>query len=156
MVLFMLLAPITTIIQSTGKIKNYTLWVDSITLLSLPLAWLLYHFGAPDYGCFLSMLVIYAIAHIVRLVCLKYYYPSFSYYSYFVSFLIPGVIVAALATFTSLYIRHLFDSVLLKLFSVSIFAPLMVCLLAYFIGLSTKERHLLRTFIVKVIKRRRS
>ncbi len=156
MILFMLLAPITTIIQSTGKIKRYTLWVDSITLLSLPLAWLLYHFGAPDYGCFLSMFVIYSIAHIVRLVCLKYYYPSFSYYSYFVSFLIPGGIVAALATFMALDIRHLFDSALLELFSVSIFTPLIVCLLAYFIGLSTKEKHLLRTFIVKVVKRRKS
>ena len=159
-VVFMLLLtmqyPITTIIQSTGQIKYYTLCVDSITLLCLPVSWLLYHLGMPDYSCFLSMISIFSIAHIVRLICLHYHYRVFSYARYIKSFLVPGSVICMIS-FASAYLlhRHIGTS-FLGFLSVTIVSPFITLLLAYAIGLSKKERHLLHTYTTQVLKLRNS
>lgn len=155
MLLFMLHNPITTIIHSTGQIKYYTLWVDSITMLCLPVTWLFYYLGAPDYYCFISMVVVYAAAHICRLICLRIYYPSFSYVAYATSLILPAIIVAFLSSLVAYSIHTSLDDSLIEFLAVSISTPLIVCLLAYFFGLTGKERHLLRSFAVQYINRKR-
>lgn len=156
MILLMMLYPISTIIQSSGKIKYYTLWVDSITLMTLPITWFFYKLGAPDYCCFISLISVFLIAHFVRLICLRYYYNSFTFSNYFKQLIIPGITIStlsvAIAYTIHLYTGHqLWDFIL-----VSFFSPTATLLLTYTIGLSNKEKHLLYTFLYHLIKRQKA
>lgn len=48
--------PITTIIQATGNIRKYTMYVESITILCLPFNWCLFLLGFPSYFLFFTMI----------------------------------------------------------------------------------------------------
>lgn len=152
MILLMMQYPITTIIQSTGEIKHYTLYVDSITLLSLPVSWLLYRYGAPDYSCFLSMIAIFTIAHGVRLVCLRYRYENFSYTEYGRAILLPGIVVSVLSLIVAYIIHRLSVSPVIDFLSVSMVSVTVTLFLAYIIGLSRQERLMLQTFMTNYLR----
>jgi len=152
MILLMMQCPITTIIQSTGEIKHYSLYVDSITLLSLPISWLLYSLGAPDYSCFLSMITLFIIAHIVRLVCLSYRYEKFSYTEYGKTILLPGLIVSTSSLAVAFFVHRQSDSTIMDFLSVSAVSVTVTPLLAYAIGLSRQERLMLQTFVTNYFR----
>ncbi|MBR7043381.1 MAG: polysaccharide biosynthesis protein, partial [Prevotella sp.] len=48
--------PISTIIQATGRVKYYSLAVETITILCLPVAWLLFRLGYPSFTLFVVMI----------------------------------------------------------------------------------------------------
>lgn len=63
--------PITAIVQAANKVKIYHLKVDLFTLLSLPIAYIVFKFGAsPEWAFIISILVLF-VAHIIRLYILK-------------------------------------------------------------------------------------
>ncbi|MBQ9356306.1 MAG: oligosaccharide flippase family protein [Prevotella sp.] len=157
-VVFMLLLimqnPITTIIQASGEIKYYTLLVDSIILLCLPLTWMLYHFGAPGYSCFLVMLFVFCIAHAVRLVCLHRQYPTFSYMKYLQQIVLPGGVVCALSLSTAWWLHRHIDTSVAEFFTVVAVTPIVTLLAAYAIGLTRQEREMLNTYTARLFKRK--
>lgn len=74
--------PITTIMQAANKIKHYYLYVDGFTLLTLPLSYIAFRFGAnPDFAFYISI-VIFVFAHIIRLYLLKKVIPSITIFDY--------------------------------------------------------------------------
>ena len=150
--LLMMQCPITTIIQSTGIIKHYTLYVDSITLLSLPVSWLLYRQGAPDYSCFLSMITLFSIAHLVRLVCLRYRYENFSYTEYGKAILLPGIVVCVFSLVIAFFVHRQSVSPLMDFLSVSAISVIVIPLLTYIIGLSRQERLMLHNFVANYLR----
>jgi len=156
MVVMMMHNPITTIIHSSGKIKQYILWVDSITLLCIPLSWLLYKMGMPDYSTFLSMLGVYAAAHIVRLVCLRRVYPQFSYLNYFRTIVMPGSAVALLTGGVAYLLHAGLSNDLAEFFAVMVLSPAATLMLSYTIGLSKDERRQMQQFVRQHILKKHS
>lgn len=152
MIILALHNPITTILHATGKIKYYILWVDSITLLCLPVTYILYSWDFPDYTIFLSMISLCTVAHIVRLICLKHYYPSFSFMTYMINLVFPGIIITLISTLLSLEIHLHFDSGLTRFITLFVFSPLFTFLLVYAIGISLEERRMLHRLILQFIK----
>lgn len=74
--------PITTIMQAANKIKHYYLYVDGFTLLTLPLSYIAFRFGAnPDFAFYISI-VIFVFAHIIRLYLLNKVIPSITIFDY--------------------------------------------------------------------------
>ena len=59
--------PITTIIQATGNIKKYSILVESLTILNIPICWLCYKLTFPAFTIFIVMIGLCICAHIVRL-----------------------------------------------------------------------------------------
>lgn len=74
--------PVTTIMQASGQIKRYSVCVEGITLLNLPLCWLLFALGFPPYVLFVTMIVLCVAAHAMRLHLLRQVMPQFSYGKY--------------------------------------------------------------------------
>ena len=77
--------PITTCIQAIGKMKRYSLCVESITILSVPLTWLGFRCGAPAHYVFYIMIGLSLTAHIMRIHVLHRYFPSITYSRYLVN-----------------------------------------------------------------------
>jgi len=66
-VILLLGVPITTIIQAVGRVKEYHLLVEFVTVLSLPIAWLLLRCGlSPQCVCW-SIIACVLLAHLCRM-----------------------------------------------------------------------------------------
>ncbi len=152
MIILALHNPITTIIHATGKIKHYILLVDSITLLCLPITLILFHWGYPDYTIFLSMIGVCAIAHIIRLVCLKHFYPPFSHRAYFMNLIFPCLLITLISILLALGIHQYIDSELKRFITLFVISPLFTFFLVYAIGISLEERRMLHRFILQYFK----
>lgn len=77
--------PITACIQAMGKMKRYSVCVESLTILSVPLTWLSFRCGAPSYYVYYVMISLCVAAHILRIHILHHYIPSLTYVSYLVN-----------------------------------------------------------------------
>lgn len=146
--------PITAIIQATGKIKYYSIFVESITILCVPLSWLMFRLGFPSYYAFVSMIGTCSIAHAVRLACLKRLYPQFSYERYAIKFFIPGVVIAGCGVVVANSVRGLVSDEVLQFLLVFILTISTICLLVYFFALTKDERDVLKQMIRKVLRKR--
>lgn len=154
-VLLTLNSPITVLMQASGHIRNYHLVVETIMLLCLPATWMLFKMGAGAYMAFISMIGFCVVAHVVRIVCLHHDYVRFSCYSYFVSFLLSGGAVLALAVAVVWGIHASVSPGIWRLLVVLFVSPLLVFGLAYSIGINRAERAFVNALAMKILKRRR-
>lgn len=146
--------PITTVVQATGRIKEYHIPVENVTLLCVPVTFFLFYLGAPSWGVFCSMISLCILAHFVRLLCLRRCYPLFSIRHYFTALVIPAGIVCILVIFFALVLHRNIEGTYLRLGSVLFVIPLMTLLCTWFIGMSRHDRtqvvRYVRQFINKV------
>lgn len=143
MVLLSLHNPVTTIVQSTGRVKYYCLIVETVLLTCLPISWLLFKFGATAELSLVILILTSMSAHIVRLIILKHLYPVFSYWQYWRRFLQPGISILVLSSII-IYLAHTFIEADLPRVAVSfILSLLSVLSLAWLIGMSAEERRII-------------
>lgn len=144
--------PITAIIQAIGKVKDYHLRVDSITLLCLPLTWFLFKWGLPAYSVFYSMIGLCILAHMERLICLRKYYAPFSIRIYFKDIVLPFVPIVLCASLFAGFVHRQVDEgwlgTLLVFLCTVPFCLGMVALL----GINKQERAFIQTFVKSFIK----
>lgn len=96
--------PITTIIQSTGDIKKYFLFVETIMLSSIPLSYILFSFHLPEYYIFISMITLCMIAHFIRLFILRQKTQCISIRQYMKDFLVPGILIITLTCIATYFV----------------------------------------------------
>ncbi len=141
---------IPAVIQATGKIKFFMLIIGLISLLGLPVAYILFKLGYPPY----TILVIYVVTAIANIVVgqilLKYIinfnvllFLKTSYLKVFYVF----CIIAPL-----FFIRDIFPTGLARFILFSIFAVGWLLLAIYFAGLEKKEKDMLSQIVNKMIK----
>ncbi|MBQ6210906.1 MAG: polysaccharide biosynthesis protein [Prevotella sp.] len=139
--------PITIIMEASGYVKEYHLFVDGTMLFCLPISWLLLHRGLPPYSVVCSMIGVCGVAHIIRLLCLRHFYKSLSMMEYFVFLVIPGLLIALIgAAFSFLLHLGIVDE-WLRFITVVILLPLTIVFLSFFIGMNRKERSLAKCFV---------
>lgn len=100
--------PITTIVQAAGEVKKYHGIVDIFTLTTLPIAYLIFKLGGSVYWGFGVPIIVFLIAHIIRLLILKSFY-TFSLSLYASKVVIP-VVVSILITSFGLFLINSFLS----------------------------------------------
>lgn len=139
--------PISTIMHASGHIKEYNVPVESFSFLCLPVSWLLFRLGCAAYSVFISMIGICIIAHFIRLWCLKRFYKMFSIRDYIMSLCIPALLICIIGISVT-YVLHFYIYVnIVRYALVAIIPPLIILLLAYFLGISSKERELINKLI---------
>ena len=147
-------SPITTIIQATGKVRSYYLVVESITLLCLPLTWLLFSMGMPSYFAFITMIGLGVAAHFARLVCLRHSFPPYKHIIYLTSFVLPFLVITGFSYLMASYIHAIISDALLRFGIIAIASPIITILLVFFIGIKAQERHLVLVFVHQLLKRK--
>lgn len=132
--------PITTVIQATGRIKQYHLSVEGIILMCVPISWFLSSQHYPQWNVLCTMICVCIIAHGIRLVCLRRSIAILSIRRYLLHLCIPTVLVGMLASFLCWQLHHAFSQdpwgIILKL----TIGPLTVLVLALTIGTDQEER----------------
>lgn len=107
--------PITAIVQAAGKVKIYHGVVDTFTLLTLPFSYIVFKFGLSPYMGFIISIMIFIIAHIMRLFILRTVFP-FSFRQYIRNIVLPFTI--AVVTVAALIYGYgfLFSNSILMIF----------------------------------------
>ena len=144
--------PISIIIQATGKIKSYSVWVEIPTLLSVPATYMFFKLGYPAYSTFVVIIVAAIIAHIIRLICLKKNYNSFDFIVYMKNFILPAIFI----TFIVVLLGYLFHisilNSLVRLGVIVFISVLFTLLFVFLLGLSADERRMLKALITRARK----
>ncbi len=87
----------TIVMQASGKVKEYHLVVETMSLLCFPLSWLFLYLGYSPETTVWIMIVCMAVAHGLRIERVRRYYPVFPLARYLVYTLLPiGLILAGL------------------------------------------------------------
>lgn len=141
--------PISIIMQATGKVKQYFVPVETATLLCPVLCWIFFKLGYDSVYAFYSMIGSAAIAHIVRLICLKKYYPIVSIKEYFTGFIVPALLIAAVTYFVDSNLINYFDIFIVRILFLIVTSLILVALLVYMIGLEKIERMMLNNMVKK-------
>lgn len=88
--------PISIVIQATGKIRQYFIPVESVTLTCPIITYFLFKAGCPPQATFYAMIGTIAVAHIIRVICLKKCYVQFEVRNYIFRFIGPACIITLL------------------------------------------------------------
>lgn len=143
--------PVTTIIQGTGHIKKYSLYVESLTILCLPISWLLFKIGMPPYYIFITMIGLCILAQIIRLNMLKREIPQFSYKSYFINFIGSALIVIGIACVAIYCVQQITRISIIQFILTCTTSVIIMPALVYLIALSKQEKIIVRSFAKKLI-----
>lgn len=149
MLCFSMHNPVTTIVHSTGQLRHYSLYVDSILLLCLPATWLAFHLGASSEISIALMIVMCFAAHFVRLIILHNQYPSFRYGPYISEIILRGLFVAVCTFFVVYLVHQALHPGIVRLVTVFASSCITMLLTVYFLGLSAKEQQTLCHFLMQ-------
>lgn len=141
--------PISIIIQATGRVKEYNLLVESVTLICPFITFILFKVGFPAYYTFIAMIGCIAVSHVIRMICLKRSYKLFSYREYIYRFCVPAFIITIIAVLVAIYLHKSVDNELLRFVLVLCLSGVIIISLSAWWGLTKEEKKLLKSLISK-------
>ena len=135
--------PTSAVAYATGKIKDFTIWVSSLNLLIVPIAYLFLKIGFGPESTMIVCLVMAIIVQIVRLFVIKKII-SFSLTDYFKKVILPTAIVFLLSPILPIISK-------INITNDSFFITLLICfisvisviILTWIFGLNKEEKNLL-------------
>ena len=145
--------PITTIIQATGNIRKYSMYVESMTILCLPVSWVLFKLGMPSYYVFVTMIGLCILAHIIRLLMLQTSISDLTASKYLARLVLPGILIISITTLIIYCVEGLHTNRILQLFLSFIVSAISISILLYAVGISKKERSLIKDLVNRKIKK---
>lgn len=141
--------PISIIIQATGKVKEYNLAVETVTLICPLITYVLFKMGFPAYYTFIAMIACIAISHIIRMICLKKSYHQFSYREYVFRFMTPAFFITVIISLIAFYLHQSLGNELLRFIAILLFSILIISTLSAWWGLTREEKQMLKSLISK-------
>jgi len=132
--------PITCLVHATGKVKRYHLFIESITLLCLPITYILFKLGYnADYSFYTSIFV-YFVAHIVRLFFLKELFPEFSIGKFLSKFLLYCSLIVIINIILNSEINRYLAEGWIRLFVLFLVSAMITAVITFFMGLDSGDR----------------
>lgn len=145
--------PITTIIQATGNIRKYSIYVESMTILCLPVCWGLFKLGMPSYYVFVTMIGLCILAHIIRLLMLQASITDLTVSKYLARLVLPGILIISMTTLIVYCIEGLHTNRILQLILAFAVSAVSISILLYTVGISKKERSLIKELVNRKLKK---
>lgn len=135
--------------MAIGKVKSYNLYVSALLILNLPIAYLIFKSGFPDYSIIIVGIILEVISLIIRLVLLKKYlgYRIITYVKEIGQILIPSIAVVILLFLFNYYyeagsILHVLLSFLISL----IISPIII----YKFSMDTYQKQFISSKLSKI------
>lgn len=141
-------SPITILIQATGKVRKYFTIVETFTLLSMPLTYIVFKLGFSAESTYIVNIVIFIIAHIYRLIILQQSLSIFKIKDYFKRFLIKALFISFVTLIGALYVEKISENELISLFIIVCYVIIVIAVLVYLFVLSSEEK----LYIKKLLK----
>jgi O-antigen/teichoic acid export membrane protein len=139
-------APLNILISSTGRIKNYNIWLSSFIFLNIPISWYLLSIGKPPYFVLIIRVSLNILTSIFRTIYIKSF-MGFPSHEYFIKIVLKVMPVTVLSLLISSLSKNIFTSDLFSFIGTSIISFFLTIALIYLIGINPVER----SFIKKII-----
>lgn len=146
--------PLSILVQATGKLKKYSIYVESVTLICPILTYVLFYIGLPAYYAFISMILSIAMAHIIRLICVKKLYNELCVKDYIIQFLLRAIVVTAIVLLIVYFVHCNIPNPYARLVIVFIVNMASVGLLGWFVGITNSEKKMVKDFVSQILKRK--
>ena len=145
-------APLNVLISSTGRIRNYNIWLSSLIFLNIPLSWYLLSIGKPPYTVFINRVTINVVTSAIRVVYLKHFmgFPSYEYFTKIILRVFP---VTILSIIISYYSKYLFNDKITILFGSTVISIISIIVLILLIGLTRAENFFIKKLCTSIIIR---
>lgn len=144
--------PISIVMQAAGKVKEYFVPVESMTILCPFICWWLFLMGLPAEYAFYSMIAAAIISHIIRLVCLNKYYIKSNIKQYIIEFVLPAIFITLIDYLALSYLREVFNASFTRVIIELVISCTTTFFAVYLIGISSDERDMVRNYVVSKIK----
>ncbi|MDB0041013.1 lipopolysaccharide biosynthesis protein [Algibacter sp.] len=143
-------APFGTLINATGKIKIYHLWLSALLILNVPIAWYLLKIGWEPYWVLLTRVGLNFISAILRTIYVKHL-VNFPSWTYFTAVILRFFIVAVPALGLSILIKQYYNTGISGFIYNSVISVIITGIIIYLVGINKKERSLINGSLVKFI-----
>lgn len=150
-IIILLHEPITILIQAVGNVKKYYLLVDTISLLSLPLTYVAFKCGLSAKFNYYVMILVFSLAHAVRLVLLKKSFEYFSIRKYLFNFFVPAIIVLLSTSMMIALFRVHINGDILRLFLSICVSAILIITIVYTIILNKSEKLFLKRIVKSLV-----
>ena len=144
--------PITAVVQAGGYVKLYHTLVDGFSILALPIVYVLFKLGFSANWAYIISILIFSIAHILRLYVLKKVFPIFEIRKYFTRFMIPSVFLFVGLYYVFNYFVDSFDYSLVRTFIYCGVCSIAAFTIGSIVVLSSSERKRIISLIINKIK----
>jgi len=144
--------PLTQVVRATGNLKLYQICVGTLTLMIIPVSYILFKFGYPEYTVFIVMISIYLIATFIRLGVLKKL-VNFPIRDYVIKVLSVILMVSIFSVILPLSLYVLLQESIIRMLIVSISSLLSVCCIVYFLGINKNEKQMAISLLKIKLKR---
>lgn len=128
--------PITAIAQAAGQVKKYHGIVDIFTLISLPISYMIFKLGGNAYWGFIVSIVVFIVAHVLRLLILKSFY-NILLEAYLKKLVLPILFSVVLITASMLGICKIIGENVIIVLVISVILALAI---SWFVILEKEER----------------
>lgn len=144
--------PLMTAAAATGNVRKYQTVVGGLLLSIFPLAYIVLKLGGDPLSVYVVHLAVYIVAFIARLFIIR---PliNLSIRQFFVSVILPCAIVTGMSYGISYLIKGLMPSSILASLTTCMICVLVVCIVAYVIGLTTRERNFVNEKAISIIRK---
>lgn len=144
--------PLMTAAAATGNVRKYQTVVGGLLLSIFPLAYIVLKLGGDPLSVYVVHLAVYIVAFIARLFIIR---PliNLSIRQFFVSVILPCAIVTGMSYGISYLIKGLMPSSILASLTTCVICVLVVCIVAYVIGLTTCERNFVNEKAISIIRK---
>ena len=139
--------PISIIVQATGNVRNYNVYVEIFTLACPVITYIAFKMGAPAASTFIIMIICVLLSHILRLIILHRLYTTFRIKEYMTDFVLKSVVISMVCIVSCVYCRSFLESGLLRICIVTSLSVIETLLFAGIWGLNTRERQLIKSLI---------
>jgi len=140
------------LIQTTGKLKNYTIKASVFSAVVFPLVWIAYKLGTPVWVSYPIFIVIYSLLIIWRFNALKRI-SSYNPHTYVVDVLKPCIFVTIISFILPCIIAYLWPSSILRFCILVPISVVYVGVIEYFIGLNSSEQIFIKDKIINLLSK---
>lgn len=140
---------------ATGDVRKMQLIVTPITLLILPISYIVLLLGTPPESVFLVNLIMLFVALIGRVIVMKIYI-HFSLKDYLKSIVLRCVVVGVSSAIFPLIVNHYLENKIMNFFSVCLSSVVSVLVLGFTIGANREERLWMYDKMLSFIKKRKA
>lgn len=140
-------APLWMMIDASGNIKTYAIWLSGILLFNLPLSYFLLKIGCPPTTLLIVRVVLNLVTAVIRTLYIKkaFFFPSSEYIKRTI-----GCVFIGMASFIiAFYFKKWVGDIYFNGFISTIISILLVSAIVLFVGMRSEERKLLKTLIIK-------
>lgn len=139
--------PLRTSAQATGNVAKYEMTISAITILNIPISYILLKFGYPAVTVFIVSLCLSVVSFFARLFLLRGMigFPIGRYLNYVV---IRGSLVILMSAVIPLLLHYKLEGSIINSFLVILVAFVCEAVVMYFLGLNKEEKE----FMLGIVK----